>query len=173
MPCSRCGARLGLLSAFTTNLAGDNLCAECERKRELSKVEQQKRDREIAKRVETVIVTTTPTLEGHRIVTYLGIESVEIVIGTGLFVELTGEIADFFGQRSKGFEGKLQNAKRVAFQAMKTLAVQQDANAVVGIDMDYTEFSGNRIGLIVNGTLVRTVPIQELSTERHQRKPSS
>jgi uncharacterized protein YbjQ (UPF0145 family) len=173
MPCSRCGARLGLLSAFTTNLAGDNLCAECERKRELSKVEQQKRDREIAKRVETVIVTTTPTLEGHRIVTYLGIESVEIVIGTGLFVELTGEIADFFGQRSKGFEGKLQNAKRVAFQAMKTLAVQQDANAVVGIDMDYTEFSGNRIGLIVNGTLVRTVPIHELSTERHQRKPSS
>jgi uncharacterized protein YbjQ (UPF0145 family) len=77
----------------------------------------------------------------------------------GLFVELTGEIADFFGQRSKGFEGKLQNAKRVAFQALKTLAVQQDANAVVGIDMDYTEFSGNRIGLIVNGTLVRTVPI--------------
>ncbi|MCI4373077.1 MAG: YncE family protein, partial [Thermoplasmata archaeon] len=49
-------------------------------------------------------------------------ESVEVVIGTGLFVELTGEIADFFGQRSKGFEGKLQNAKRVAFQALKTLA---------------------------------------------------
>jgi uncharacterized protein YbjQ (UPF0145 family) len=111
----------------------------------------------------TDIVTTTPTLEGHQIVAYLGIESVEIVIGTGLFVELTGEIADFFGQRSKGFEGKLQNAKRVAFQALKTLAAQQDANAVVGIDLDYTEFSGNRIGLIVNGTLVRTVPIEGIA----------
>ena len=163
MPCSWCGTRLGLLSAFTTDLAGDNLCAECERKRELSKVEKQKREREIAKRAETVIVTTTPTLEGHQIVAYLGIESVEIVIGTGLFVELTGEIADFFGQRSKGFEGKLQNAKRVAFQALKTLAAQQDANAVVGIDLDYTEFSGNRIGLIVNGTLVRTVPIEGIA----------
>jgi uncharacterized protein YbjQ (UPF0145 family) len=163
MPCSECGARLGLLSGFTTDIAGQTLCKECQQKATLSRAEQQRRERErekdIATRAETVIVTTTATLEGHQIVAYLGIESVEIVIGTGLFVELTGEISDFFGQRSKGFEGKLQNAKRLAFQILKTLAARQDANAVVGIDLDYTEFSGNRIGLIVNGTLVRAVPI--------------
>jgi uncharacterized protein YbjQ (UPF0145 family) len=168
MPCSQCGARLGLLGALNKDFGEPDLCDACRGRNRISRTariaeqraEQQRRDMEIAKRAETVIVTTTPTLEGHQIVAYLGIESVEIVIGTGLFVELTGEIADFFGQRSKGFEGKLQNAKRVAFQALKTLAAQQDANAVVGIDLDYTEFSGNRIGLIVNGTLVRTVPIE-------------
>jgi uncharacterized protein YbjQ (UPF0145 family) len=166
MPCSRCGAKLGLLSALNTDNMGDPLCTERQRKEVLSRAEQQKRERErereIAKRAETIIVTTTPNLEGHQITAYLGIESVEIVIGTGLFVELTGDISDFLGQRSKGFEGKLQSAKQLAFRVLKTLAARQDANAVVGIDLDYTEFSVNRIGLILNGTLVRAVPITGL-----------
>jgi hypothetical protein len=29
---------------------------------------------------------------------------------------------------------------------------------VLAIDLDYTEFSGNRIALIINGTLVRIEP---------------
>ena len=53
-------------------------------------------------------MTTAPTIEGHQIVAYLGIESAEIVIGTGFLAELSGDISDFFGQRSKGFESKLQ-----------------------------------------------------------------
>jgi uncharacterized protein YbjQ (UPF0145 family) len=33
-------------------------------------------------------------------------------------------------------------------------AAKQGANAIVGLDLDYSEFSGNRVVLIVNGTLV-------------------
>src|SRR5262249_28728131 len=102
-----------------------------------------------------------PTIEGQRIVAYLGIESVEVVIGTGFLSELSGEISDFLGARSKRFEGKLQEAKRVAFDLLKMRAAEKNANAVIGIDLDYTEFSGNRIGLIVNGTLVRAMPIDQ------------
>jgi uncharacterized protein YbjQ (UPF0145 family) len=76
---------------------------------------------------------------------------------------LSGDISDFLGIRSKGFEGKLQEAKRVAFDLLKMRAAEKDANAVVGVDLDYTEFSGNRIGLIVNGTLVRAEPIDQTS----------
>ena len=39
--------------------------------------------------------------------------------------------------------------------ALKILAAEKGANAVVGVDLDYTEFSGNRVGLILNGTLVK------------------
>ncbi len=117
--------------------------------------------REAAERASNVLLTTTPTIEGHRIVSYLGIESVEIVIGTGFFSELSGDISDFFGIRSKAFEAKLQEAKQVAFDLLKTRAEQKGANAVVGVDLDYTEFTGNRIGLIVNGTMVRAVLIAE------------
>ena len=61
------------------------------------------------------------------------------------------------------FESKLQQAKQTAFTLLKTRAAEKGANAVVGIDLDYTEFTGNRIGLILNGTLVRAVPLSNPS----------
>ncbi len=85
---------------------------------------------------------------------YIDIESVEIVIGTGFFSEFSGEIADFFGARSSDFEQKLQKAKKTAFERLKYLAFERGGNAVIGIDIDYTEFSGNRIGVVANWTIV-------------------
>ncbi|MBL6705965.1 MAG: hypothetical protein ISQ06_07635 [Planctomycetaceae bacterium] len=43
------------------------------------------------------------------------------------------------------------------FEAIKMLAAYVGGNAIVGVDIIYTEFSGNRIGLIVNGTFVEVV----------------
>jgi uncharacterized protein YbjQ (UPF0145 family) len=153
MTCSRCNKQFGgALTFLTVDLAKGALCPDCEE-------QGRQRALDIAQRAERILVTTTPSIEGHRIVAYLGIESVEIVIGTGFFSELTGDISDFLGQRSRAFENKLSDAKRIAFDRLKTRAVEKNANAVIGIDLDYTEFSGNRVGLIVNGTLVRAVPI--------------
>ncbi len=100
-------------------------------------------------------ITTTPTVDGYKIKKYIDIESVEIVIGTGIFSEFTGEVSDFFGERSTTFEQKLQKAKRIALDRLRFSAFQKGGNAVVGIDLDYTEFSGNRIGVIANGTIVK------------------
>ena len=84
----------------------------------------------------------------------MGIESAEYVIGTGVFYEVVTHVKDFFGFRSSMFQKKLQKAKQEGFEVLKLLAAQKDAKAVVGIDFDYTEFSGNRVALILNGTLV-------------------
>jgi uncharacterized protein YbjQ (UPF0145 family) len=103
-------------------------------------------------------VTTTPSIDGHRITKHLGIESVEFVIGTGVFSEVSTSFADFFGLRSTAFESKLQVAKTIAMDSLKCLSVERGATAIVGIDIDYCEFTGNRIALIINGTLVRAEP---------------
>ncbi len=148
--CNKCGRGISIFTADI--LAVDNLCdtcAEAERAKALLKAE------EVRKAAEKVILTTTHSIEGHAIEEYLGIESVEYVIGTGVFSEISGGISDFFGARSRGFEKKLQVAKNQAMLALKILAVEKGANAVVGVDLDYTEFSGNRVGLILNGTLVK------------------
>ena len=104
-------------------------------------------------------LTTTNSIDDYKVKRYIDIHSVEIVIGTGVFSEFTGEISDFFGQRSTTFEKKLQEAKKAALDKLKYRAFEQDGNAVIGIDLDYTEFSGNRIGLIANGTIVEIIPI--------------
>lgn len=68
------------------------------------------------------------------------------------------DLSDLFGARSSGFENKLQVAKRTAMHALKTIAVRKGANAIIGVDLDYSEFSGNRVALILNGTLVKVAP---------------
>jgi uncharacterized protein YbjQ (UPF0145 family) len=100
-------------------------------------------------------VTTTSNFDGFRITKYISVESVEVVIGTGFWSEFTGEWQDAFGMRSTEFEKKMQQAKATAFQKLKKVAYDLEATAIVGADIDYTEFSGNRIGVIVNGTLVQ------------------
>jgi uncharacterized protein YbjQ (UPF0145 family) len=140
--CTKCRKESGFLGGLSfQEIAGKEYCHPC-----------------AADYVRTAIkgiqLTTTPSLDGHVVVRYIDIDSVEIVVGTGMFSEFGGDIADFFGARSTGFEQKLQKAKRTALDKLKYRAFERGGNAVIGIDLDYTEFSGNRIGLIANGTIV-------------------
>jgi uncharacterized protein YbjQ (UPF0145 family) len=156
------------MAALTVDLgSGDYTCPACsEAIAEATREKERQRQADELKRIEgikqatkSVIVTTTPKVDGYYVVKYIGIESVEFVIGTGAFSEISSSIADFFGARSSAFEQKLQAAKRHAMGALKYLAAEQGANAVVGVDLDYTEFTGNRIALIINGTLVQLAPL--------------
>ena len=105
-----------------------------------------------------VIVTTTPGIDGARVKEYLGVESVEIVMGTGLFSELTSGVADAFGRRSRAFEKKMADAKRAAERALKVYALDRGGNAVIGADLNYADFGGNRIAIVISGTVVVLEP---------------
>jgi uncharacterized protein YbjQ (UPF0145 family) len=174
-PCARCGVKIPFFSSsnFMNPEGPGSLCADCfqvvsakaaheakEAKRlrgeaaESSRAEQE----ELLRKAEKVIVTTTHHIEGHYVAQYLGIESVEYVIGTALLSEFLSDVSDLLGARSRPFEQKLQKAKQEAMLSLKLLALQKGANAVIGIDLDYTEFSGNRVALILNGTLVLVKP---------------
>jgi len=143
--CELCGKKPGFFSSFQT-IKGKEYCGNCAKKY-------------IDDVVSKIVITTTINIDGYKVKKYIDIESIEIVIGTGIFSEFTGEISDFFGARSTAFEEKLQLAKQTAFKKLKYKTFEKGGNAVIGIDLDYTEFSGNRIGLIANGTIVEVEPI--------------
>lgn len=163
--CINCGAKQGIVGLLSTDLgAAEYRCPKC--KEELAAAERKAQESE-RQRVERliavsrrVVVTTTPGIDGHRVRKYLGIESVEYVIGTGIFSEVTGSVADVFGARSTAFETKLQAAKQQAMDLLRFRAAEKGANAVVAVDLDYAEFSGNRVALIINGTLVAVEPVK-------------
>jgi uncharacterized protein YbjQ (UPF0145 family) len=171
MQCKRCGRKsTGIPALLSVGLVNtDYTCDSCQKdiqRKDRVREETQRNNEELLrkrakevlrKRAESVMITTTHNIDGWKVQKYLGIESVECVIGTGMFSEISSDVRDFFGMRSTAFEKKLQTAKAATFEAIKMLAAQKGGNAIVGIDMDYTEFSGNRIGLIVNGTVVLVV----------------
>ena len=49
-----------------------------------------------------MIITTTPTIEGHKIVEYKGIAFGEVISGVNVLKDLGASFRDFFGGRSQG-----------------------------------------------------------------------
>ena len=99
-----------------------------------------------------MLVTTTPIIEGKRIVKYYGIVSGETIIGANVFRDIFASIRDIVG----AYEEVLRMAKDTALQEMQAQAAQMGANAVIGVDLDYETVGGSGSMLMVtaNGTAV-------------------
>ncbi len=101
-----------------------------------------------------IIVTSSYNIEGFKITEYIKFISVEVVIGTGIFSEFKAQISDFFGSRSGAFQAKLAKIKALAIKELKEKAAEIKGNAVIGVDLDYINFTQNIIGLVISGTVV-------------------
>ena len=104
-----------------------------------------------------MLMTTTPSVEGKRIVRYLGVVTGETIIGANVFRDFLAGVRDFFGGRSASYEAVLREAKDTALEEMARQAEALGANAVVGIDLDYETAGGSGSMLMVtcSGTAVR------------------
>lgn len=112
-------------------------------------------DQAIADLPRRVLLTSTHQVEGSRIVEYLDVISGEMVVGTGLFSEWSAGLADLAGGEVGAFKGKLGKAKKMALQRLRGAALSLKANAVVGVDLNYTVLSGNKIAVVASGTAVK------------------
>ena len=104
-----------------------------------------------------MLVTTTPIIEGKRIIRYYGIVSGETIIGANVFRDFLAGIRDFVGGRSGAYEEVLRQAKDTAIREMEEQAARLGANAVIGVDLDYETVGGSGSMLMVtaSGTAVR------------------
>ena len=103
-----------------------------------------------------MIITTTPSVEGRRIVEYKGIVFGEVVSGVNFIKDFAAGLSNFFGGRSGSYEVELMQARTEALVEMKQRAKALGANAVVGVDVDY-EVLGADNGMLmvsVSGTAV-------------------
>jgi uncharacterized protein YbjQ (UPF0145 family) len=101
-------------------------------------------------------VTTTPSVEGRRIIRYCGIVAGEAILGANLFKDLFAGIRDLVGGRSATYERELQRAREIAMTELQQRATELGANAVVGVDLDY-EVLGQGNGMLMvsaSGTAV-------------------
>jgi uncharacterized protein YbjQ (UPF0145 family) len=104
----------------------------------------------------SVIVTTTPSVEGRKITSYQGIVTGEAIMGANIFKDLFAGIRDIVGGRSATYERELRRAREIAMEEIKTAAAEMGANAVVGVDLDYETVGTNASMLMVtiSGTAV-------------------
>ena len=104
----------------------------------------------------SVIVTTTPSIEGRKIAEYKGIVTGEAIMGANIFKDLFAGIRDIVGGRSATYERELRRAREMAVEEMMIAAAETGANAVVSVDLDYETVgtNGSMLMVTVSGTAV-------------------
>ena len=148
-------------------------CAECHINLEFAfdNIEQSKTQSEfetdlsslpINIRAKQVICTTAPCLEGYRVTKTIEVITAECVFGMNIFRDMFASATDFLGGRSKATQKVLRDARRTCLWELKREAAEIDADAVIAINLDYNEFSGqgkSMLFLVASGTAVKIEPV--------------
>jgi len=103
-----------------------------------------------------MLITTTPSVEGKKIVKYIGLVTGETIIGANIFRDLFAGIRDIVGGRSGSYEQVLRQGKDTAVNEMQQYAAALGANAIVGVDLDYETVGngGSMLMVTASGTAV-------------------
>ena len=103
-----------------------------------------------------MILSTTPTIEGHPIREYRGVVTGETIIGTNFVKDFLASVRDVIGGRSGSYESTLREAKDTALREMADRVASLGCNAIVGIDLDYETVgnSGSMLMVTCSGTAV-------------------
>ena len=104
-----------------------------------------------------MIITTTPNIEGYKILEYKGLVTGEAIIGANIVKDFFAGIRDIVGGRSKSYEKVLEEGKETSIREMMEYAQELGANAIVGVDIDYETVGqgGSMLMVACSGTAVR------------------
>jgi uncharacterized protein YbjQ (UPF0145 family) len=150
-PCNGCGKN------FEKSDLSDGYCLSCkEKSTRAEKVNQLNSSNEAELKS---IVLTTETSPNIEIVERLEIISAECVYGMNIFRDLFANVRDIVGGKSKASQRVLKDARKEVLKELREEAFIVGANAVVGVDLDYGEFSGggkSMLLVVATGTAVKT-----------------
>ncbi len=148
------------------------MCAVCESLREIS-IEVRNQlpgvaEQEALAAAQLVQLTTAPSLAGYEIAETIEIITAESVMGMSMFADFFASVRDLVGGRSKAIQESLREARRNCLAELRKEAAALDANAVIGVSLNYSEISGggkSMLFLVATGTAVRVVSIQDLMAD--------
>jgi len=102
-----------------------------------------------------MLITTTDTIEGRRVVAYLGVVASDVVMGSNAIRDFFASVRDWVGGRAGSYEKVLADARNEAIGELAERAAKLGADAVIGVDFDYQSVGGTMLMVAANGTAVK------------------
>lgn len=115
-------------------------------------------DMQRAQDLRNMVLTTETSFPPGVITKRLGIITAECAFGMNLFKDLFAGVRDIVGGRSKATQGILRDARKTVLKELKNEAYDLGADAIIAVDLDYSEFSGGRksmLFIVASGTAVK------------------
>lgn len=88
------------------------------------------------------IITTSPIIENHTIIEYLGPIISNEVLGVNVISDSIASFSDFFGGASGIYRSKLDDLKKTVLNDLRNQAIGLGADAIVGFNIAFNEISG-------------------------------
>jgi len=108
-----------------------------------------------------LILTTEFAMPEYKIVQRLEIVTAECVFGMNMFRDMFASIRDIVGGRSSASQKVLRDARKTCLTELRREALIAGADAVIGVDLDYSEISGDgksMLMVVASGTAVKIQP---------------
>ena len=105
-----------------------------------------------------IVLTTADSVPRREITEVVEIVSAEVAVGMNIFKDIFSAVRDVVGGRAGAVQGTLRDLRGQALEELRQEASRVGADAVVGVDLDYSEFSGggrSMLFMVANGTAVR------------------
>ena len=164
--CAKCGKKLHVFDAR------QGLCPQCREAKGRSESAMRDQllsgfanrpDPEAAERERlavkmAAIILTTEASHNLAVAERLEIITAECVLGMNIFKDIGAGLRDLVGGRNEAYQTALKDARKIVLQDLRREAVQLGADAVVAVDLDYSEISGggkSMLFLVASGTAVK------------------
>ncbi len=108
-----------------------------------------------------IMLTSGYNFEGYDIVDYLGFVNAQTALGSNFFKGIATGVTEMSDAESEKLTGKLEQANELALEKIKKMAERRGADAIIGLCLNYTQFSNYSVGTIASGTAVKLKKIEE------------
>ena len=104
-----------------------------------------------------MIITTTGSVEGRSVASYLGVCAGEALVGANIVRDMFASIRDVMGGRSGSYEKVLRSAREDALETITEGASELGADAIIGLSLDYEVVGdgGSMLMVVASGTAVK------------------
>ena len=118
-----------------------------------------------------IIVTTGNEVAGRRVVKYLGVVRGIVVRSPGWSRSVAGSFAALGGGNIAAFEEVCEEARAEAYGRMLDHAKDKDADAIIAMRYDATDFAQGITEVLAYGTAVRLDPVDEPDEDDDPPRP--
>lgn len=101
-----------------------------------------------------MIISTTDTIEGHKILKVIGLVSGSTVRARNIGRDLSALLRNIVGGEVSEYTSLLANSREQALERMKDVALDQGANAVIGMRFMTSMVSQGSAEILAYGTAV-------------------
>lgn len=102
-----------------------------------------------------MLVTTTNEVPGHHVTEIIGIVRGIVVRAPGIGQSFLGGLKQMVGGNIESYAEVCEDARRDAFKRMVAHANEKDADAIIGMRYDATEFAQSTTEVLAYGTAVK------------------